>query len=105
MKAKYLMTPLSACAKAGDQKAPELITSMGISVAEETSIIKCIDILLKYHVNRLPVLDKSKKVVGVIYIQNVFSNIMMIALVCVLLLALWSMRGVITLGDVDTLIW
>jgi hypothetical protein len=45
------------------------------------------------------------KVVGVLQGQDIFSSIMLIALLGVLLLALWSMRGAIILPDPATFIW
>lgn len=62
----------SLAKKAGDKKVKDLMTSPVITVNEDNPLMECVDLILRKHVRRMPVLDKSGKVVGMIYMRDVF---------------------------------
>jgi len=43
-----------------------------VTVHEEDSLMECVDHMIKKHVRRMPVLDKTGKVVGMIYMRDIF---------------------------------
>ena len=62
----------SLAMKAGEKKVKELMTSPVITVHEDDPLMECVDHLLKNNVRRMPVLDKGGKVVGMMYIRDIF---------------------------------
>jgi len=62
----------SLAKKAGEKKVKELMTSPVITVHEDDPLMECVDHLLKNNVRRMPVLDKGGKVVGMMYIRDIF---------------------------------
>lgn len=61
--------------KAGNKLIKEIMTKEVKTVREDASLMECIDIILKYRVGRLPVLDKKGKPVGMLYERDVFFGI------------------------------
>jgi CBS domain-containing protein len=43
-----------------------------VTVSENDSLMECVDRILKKQVRRMPVLDKTGKVVGMLYIRDIF---------------------------------
>jgi CBS domain-containing protein len=62
----------SLARKAGDRKVSDLMTSPVVTVREDDPLMECLDLILKKHVRRMPVLDKTGKVVGMIYLRDIF---------------------------------
>jgi CBS domain-containing protein len=65
----------SLAKKAGERKVKELMTSPVITVHENDPLMECVDHLLKNKVRRMPVLDKEGKIVGMIYMSDIFYTI------------------------------
>jgi len=61
--------------KAADKKVEGLMTRSVITVAEESTLMECIDHMLKNNVKRVPVLNKENKIVGMLYERDVFYEI------------------------------
>jgi len=61
--------------KAADKKVEGLMTRSVITVREESTLMECIDHMLKNTVKRVPVLDKDNNVVGMLYERDVFYEI------------------------------
>jgi CBS domain-containing protein len=66
----------SLAKEAGKRKVRELMTSHVITVHEDDPLMECVDHILKNRVRRMPVLDKEGKVVGMIYLRDIFYAIM-----------------------------
>jgi CBS domain-containing protein len=62
----------SLAKKAGDRKVKELMSSTVVTVNEDDPLMECVDRILKKHVRRMPVLDKAGKVVGMVYLKDIF---------------------------------
>ncbi len=62
----------SLACHAGDKKVADFMTRKVIIVREDDSLMECVDHMLKGHVRRMPVLDKGGKVVGMIYLRDIF---------------------------------
>ena len=62
----------SLAKKAGNRKVKDLMTSPVITVREDDPLMECVDLILRKRIRRMPVLDKSYKVVGMVYLRDVF---------------------------------
>lgn len=62
----------SLAKEAGDKKVEMLMSRDVVTVHEEDSLMECVDHMIKKHVRRMPVLDKTGKVVGMIYMRDIF---------------------------------
>jgi CBS domain-containing protein len=62
----------SLAKQAGDKKVEMLMTREVVTVSENDSLMECVDRILKKQVRRMPVLDKTGKVVGMLYIRDIF---------------------------------
>ena len=56
----------------GKKKVKEIMTSPVIAAQEDDPLMECVDLLLKNRIQRLPVLNKTGKVVGMLYIRDIF---------------------------------
>jgi len=65
----------SLAKKAGNRKVKDLMTSPVITVREDDPLMECVDLILRKRIRRMPVLDKSYKVVGMVYLRDVFFTI------------------------------
>jgi CBS domain-containing protein len=59
-----------ACKKVKDFMAREVVT-----IDEEASLMACTDLLIKKNLQRLPVVNQKGKVVGIIYIRDIYNVI------------------------------
>ncbi len=66
--------------KAADKKVGEFMTRKVITVKEDSTLMDCIDQMLKNNIKRVPVLDKENKLVGMLYERDVFYTITKIML-------------------------
>ncbi|MEN6317733.1 MAG: CBS domain-containing protein [Syntrophaceae bacterium] len=62
----------SLAKQSGNRKIREFMTSPVITVHEDDPLMECVDRILKNHVRRMPVIDKSGKVLGMIYMRDIF---------------------------------
>ncbi|MFZ3122989.1 MAG: CBS domain-containing protein [Thermodesulfovibrionales bacterium] len=58
--------------KVKDRKVSEMMTQKVISVHEDSSLMECVDHMIKNNVKRLPVIGKDGKVAGILYERDVF---------------------------------
>jgi CBS-domain-containing membrane protein len=58
--------------KAADRRVSNLMTSPVVTVQEDDPLMECVDLILRKHVRRMPVLDKTGKMVGMIYLRDIF---------------------------------
>lgn len=65
----------SIAKKVGDSKVSDIMTKDVITVNEDSSLMECVDHMLKNSVKRLPVINKDGKVVGILYEKDVFYEI------------------------------
>jgi len=61
--------------KAATKKVEDLMTRKVITVKEDSTLMECVDHMLKNNVKRVPVLNKEHKVVGMLYERDVFYEI------------------------------
>ena len=58
----------------------EFMSTEVFTVSEDASLMNCADLLIKKNMQRLPVVNQEKKVVGIVYIRDVFNVISQIFL-------------------------
>ncbi|TRZ78107.1 MAG: CBS domain-containing protein [Deltaproteobacteria bacterium] len=62
----------SLAKQAGSRKVSDFMTSPVITVHKDDPLMECVDRILKNRVRRMPVIDKSGNVVGMIYMRDIF---------------------------------
>jgi len=62
----------SLAAQAKDKKVEEFMSRDVVTVNENEPLMECVDLILKKRVRRIPVLDKEGKVVGIVYLRDIF---------------------------------
>lgn len=61
--------------KAAGKKVSDLMSTRVITVREDSTLMECVDHMLKSGVKRVPVLNKEHSVVGMLYEKDVFYEI------------------------------
>ncbi len=64
----------AACGRAKAMLVGDIMTTQVITITPETHLLLIIDIMIKKHVRRLPVLEKGK-IVGIVYLSRVFGRL------------------------------
>ena len=62
----------SLAKQAGNEKVASHMSRDVMTVQENDSLMECVDLMIKHHVKRLPVIDQAGKVVGMIYERDIF---------------------------------
>lgn len=62
----------SIAKKSSNRKVGEVMSKDVITVDEEASLMECVDHMIKHNIKRLPVVDMSGKVIGMLYERDVF---------------------------------
>jgi CBS domain-containing protein len=65
----------TACRRAKDKLVGDIMTTELITITPETNLLLIIDIMIKKHVRRLPVLEGGK-ILGIVYISRVFDHLL-----------------------------
>ena len=65
----------AACRRAQAVLVGDIMTTAVITITPETHLLLIIDIMIKKHVRRLPVLE-GDKIVGIVYISRVFDHLL-----------------------------
>ena len=65
----------AACCRAKPILVGDIMTTHVISITPETHLLLIIDIMIKKHVRRLPVLE-AKRIVGIVYISDLFNHLL-----------------------------
>lgn len=58
--------------KNADKKVKMLMTRDVMTVKEDASLMECVDYMVRKNIKRLPVTDKSGKLIGMLYERDVF---------------------------------
>lgn len=61
--------------KAADRKVKDFMTTRVITVNEDSTLMECVDHMLKNNVKRVPVLNREDAVIGMLYEKDVFYEI------------------------------
>ena len=61
--------------KLADRKVSDVMTRIVVTVREDSSLMECVDHMLKNGVKRVPVMSREDAVVGMIYERDVFYEI------------------------------
>ena len=64
----------TACRRARPMLVGDIMTTEVITITPETHLLLIIDIMIKKHVRRLPVLEEGK-IVGIVYLSRVFNRL------------------------------
>lgn len=64
-----------ACRRAKSILVGDIMTTDVVVVAPDTHILMIVDIMLRKHIRRIPVLEEGR-VIGIVYISGVFGHIM-----------------------------
>jgi CBS domain-containing protein len=64
----------AACGRAKTMLVGDIMTTQVITITPDTHLLLIIDIMIKKHVRRLPVLEEGK-IVGIVYLSRVFSRL------------------------------
>ncbi len=61
--------------KVSDRKVEEIMTKDVITVSEDAPLMECADRIVKHNLQRVPVLNGEKRVVGIVYIRDIYHAI------------------------------
>jgi predicted transcriptional regulator len=64
----------AACRRARNHRVGDIMTTEVLTIAPDTHLLLVIDIMIKKHVRRLPVVEDGR-VVGMVYLSQVFRHI------------------------------
>jgi len=64
-----------ACRRAKPILVGDIMTTDVVTITPDTHLLMIVDIMIKKHIRRLPVVDNGK-VVGIVYLSTVFQGIM-----------------------------
>jgi len=64
----------AACRRAKGMLVGDIMTSPVVTITPETHLLLIIDIMIKKHIRRLPVLENGK-IVGMVYFSRVFNHL------------------------------
>ncbi len=66
--------------KVADRKVEEIMMKDVITVSGDAPLMECADLIIKHNLQRVPVLNKEKKVVGIIYVRDLYHAIVKVLL-------------------------
>ena len=64
----------AACRRAKGMLVGDIMTTQVVTITPETHLLLIIDIMIKRHIRRLPVLEHGK-IVGIVYFSRVFNHL------------------------------
>ena len=64
----------AACRRAKGMLVGDIMTTQVVTITPETHLLLIIDIMIKRHIRRLPVLENGK-IVGMVYFSRVFNHL------------------------------
>jgi CBS domain-containing protein len=65
----------AACQRAKSMRVGDIMTTEVITITPDTHLLLVIDIMIKKHVRRLPVLEDGK-LLGIVYLSGVFNHLL-----------------------------
>ncbi len=66
--------------KVADKKVEEIMVKDVITVPEDAPLMECADFIVKHNLQRVPVVDREKRVVGIIYVRDLYNAIVKVLL-------------------------
>jgi len=54
----------------------DLMSTEVISISPDTNLLMVMEIMIKYHIRRIPVLENEKNILGIVYISEVFYHLL-----------------------------
>ncbi|MBU0729875.1 MAG: CBS domain-containing protein [Proteobacteria bacterium] len=61
--------------KVACRKVKEFMSTRVVTVPEDAPLMRCVDLLIEKNLQRLPVVDADNKVLGVVYIRDIYNLI------------------------------
>jgi CBS domain-containing protein len=61
--------------RVADKKVEEIMTKDAITVLEDAPLMECASLMVKHNLQRIPVINKEGKVVGMVYIRDIYYTI------------------------------
>jgi CBS domain-containing protein len=61
--------------KVANRKVQDIMTKTVLTAKQTDPLMECVDVMLKNNVKRLPVVDDSGKVIGMIYERDIFFTV------------------------------
>ncbi|NOZ25010.1 MAG: CBS domain-containing protein [Nitrospirae bacterium] len=61
--------------KVADRRVREIMIKDVITVPEDAPLMECADFIVKHNLQRVPVVNKERKVVGIIYVRDLYNAI------------------------------
>ncbi len=58
--------------KAADKKVKDIMTTHVFTVPENAPLMECADFIVKHNLQRIPVVNKEKKLIGIVYIRDLY---------------------------------
>lgn len=58
--------------KVANRLVKDIMSKDVVTIREDTTLMACVDLLLKNRIKRLPVVDKEGKVIGMVYERDIF---------------------------------
>lgn len=59
--------------KVADKRVSEFMTKEIITVPENAPLMECVHFMIKHKLQRLPVVDKDNKTVGMVYVRDIYN--------------------------------
>ncbi len=66
--------------KVAQRKVKEFMTKQVITVYEDDPLMECAELIVKHNLQRLPVLNKDKRVVGMVYVRDLYYAVVKVLL-------------------------
>ena len=63
------------CRKVADRKVADIMSREVITVPEDAPLMECAELMVNHNLHRIPVVDSSSKVVGMIYVRDLYHAI------------------------------
>ncbi len=58
--------------KSANRKVADFMTKHVITVPENAALMECSDLIVKHNLQRVPVVNKAKEVVGIVYVRDLY---------------------------------
>jgi predicted transcriptional regulator len=68
------------CKKVENKKVSEIMTKEVLAIPEEAPLMEVADYIVRHNLQRIPVVNKDKKVMGMIYVRDIYYAIVKVLL-------------------------
>jgi CBS domain-containing protein len=62
-------------AKARDRKVKDVMSASVMTITPEASLMRCADMMIEHHLDRLPVVNDGGEVVGVVHLRDLYRTL------------------------------